>query len=60
MERYLVSYETGETLFFEGDDSQNIYVLVSGKLDILKGTKKIADITREWGMFCFHEYQSPL
>ena len=51
MEKYLVSYETGETLFFEGDDSQDIYVLVSGKLDILKGTKKIADIVKEGVVF---------
>ena len=51
MERYLVSYETGETLFFEGDDSQDIYVLVSGRIDILKGTKKIAEITREGVVF---------
>jgi len=51
MEKHLVSYETGETLFFEGDDSQDIYVLVSGKLDVLKGTQKIADIVKEGVVF---------
>jgi len=51
MEKYLVSYETGETLFFEGDDTQDIYVLVSGKLNVLKGTKKIAEIVKEGVVF---------
>ncbi len=51
MEKYVVSYETGETIFFEGDDTQDIYVLVSGKLDILKGTKKIAEIIKEGAVF---------
>jgi len=51
MEKYLVSYETGQTLFFEGDDTQDIYVLVSGKLDVLKGTKKIAEIVNEGVVF---------
>ncbi len=51
MKKYLVSFETGETLFFEGDDTQDIYVLVSGKLDILKGTKKIAEIIKEGVVF---------
>ena len=51
MVKYLVSYETGETLFFEGDDSQDIYVLASGTLDILKGTKKIAEIVKEGVVF---------
>ena len=51
LEKYFVFFETGETLFFEGDDSQDIYVLVSGKLDVLKGTKKIADIIKEGVVF---------
>ncbi len=51
MEKYLVSYETGETLFFEGDDTQDIYVLVSGKLNVLKGTKKIAEIIKTGVVF---------
>ncbi len=51
LEKYFVFFETGETLFFEGDDSQDIYVLVSGKLDVLKGTKKIADISKEGVVF---------
>ncbi|MCG6881284.1 MAG: cyclic nucleotide-binding domain-containing protein, partial [Deltaproteobacteria bacterium] len=51
MKKYLVSYQTGETLFFEGDDTQDIYVLVSGRLDILKGTKKIAEIIKEGAVF---------
>ena len=51
LEKYFVFFETGETLFFEGDDSQDIYVLVSGKLDVLKGTKKIAGIIKEGVVF---------
>lgn len=51
MDKYLVSFETGETLFFEGDDSQDIYILISGRLDVLKGTQKIAGISEPGVVF---------
>ena len=40
LSRYVTAFQTGETLFLEGDDTQDIYFLVSGKVAILKGIKK--------------------
>ncbi len=45
LSRYHVSYEAGRSLFLEGDTSQDLYILVSGQIDVLKGKKKIARIT---------------
>ena len=43
--RYLKSFQAGDVLFFEGDDSQDLYVLISGHLEIFKGDKKLSEIT---------------
>jgi len=43
--RYLKSFRKGDVLFLEGDDSQDLYILVSGHLEIFKGDKKISEIT---------------
>jgi len=43
--RYLKSFKKGDVLFLEGDDSQDLYILVSGHLEIFKGDKKISEIT---------------
>lgn len=43
--RYLKTYKAGDVLFFEGDDSQDLYVLLSGHLEIFKGDKKLSEIT---------------
>lgn len=49
--RYAVSFETGNTVVLEGDDSQDLYILVSGQLDILKGDKKIYELTEKGSVF---------
>lgn len=49
--RYEQSFQTGETLFLEGDASQDLYILASGSVDILKGTKKLAQFSGEGRMF---------
>jgi len=51
LNRYLISFEKGEEIFLEGDDSQDLFVLVSGQLDILKGNKKIVEITEKGSLF---------
>jgi PAS domain S-box-containing protein len=43
--RYLKNFKAGDVLFFEGDDSQDLYVLISGHLEVFKGDKKLSEIT---------------
>jgi PAS domain S-box-containing protein len=49
--RFLTSFEAGQTLFMEHDASQDLYILVSGELDVLKGQKKISEITEKGALF---------
>lgn len=49
--RYMTTFKEGDFLFLEGDDSQDLYVLVSGKLDILKGNMKISEIMESGSLF---------
>jgi PAS domain S-box-containing protein len=51
LEKYMITFESDQIIFLEGDDSQDLYILVSGKLDILKGNKKLADITEPGNLF---------
>lgn len=51
LNRYLTSFETGQTIMVEGDDSQDLYILVSGELEILKGSKKIWEIADRGAIF---------
>jgi PAS domain S-box-containing protein len=43
--RYLKTFKAGDVLFFEGDDSQDLYILISGHLEVFKGDKKLSEIT---------------
>jgi PAS domain S-box-containing protein len=45
MQKFTVSFASGETLFLQGDNSQDMYLLVSGQIEVFKDDKKIADIT---------------
>lgn len=45
LDKYITSFEEGRTVFLEGDDSQDLYILVSGKLDVLKGNAKIDEVS---------------
>jgi PAS domain S-box-containing protein len=51
LEGYLKTYQKGDTLFMEGDESQDLYFLVGGHLEVLKGDKKIAEITEPGALF---------
>ena len=44
MQQYAKTFAPGDTLFLEGDYSQDMYILVSGILDVYKGDKKIAEL----------------
>jgi PAS domain S-box-containing protein len=44
MQQYSKTFVSGETLFLEGDHSQDMYILVNGKLEVYKGDKKIAEL----------------
>jgi len=49
--KYRITFTSGQTLFLEGDDSQDLYILVAGQVAIFKGNKKIRDITQEGSVF---------
>jgi PAS domain S-box-containing protein len=49
--KYLISIASGQTIFLEGDDSQDLYILVAGQVEIFKGDKKIRVITEEGSVF---------
>ena len=50
-QKYLKTYQKGDALFVEGDESQDLYFLLSGHLEVLKGDKKIAEITESGALF---------
>jgi len=49
--KYLTAFRSDQILFLEGDDSQDLYILVSGQVDIFKGEKKIREITEKGDLF---------
>ena len=49
--RYRITFTSGQTIFLEGDDSQDLYILVAGQVEIFRGDKKIRDITEEGSVF---------
>lgn len=49
--KYMVSFEIGQIVFTEGDESQDLFILVSGELEILKGNKKISEINKPGELF---------
>lgn len=51
LNKYLTGFETGQIIFLEGDDSQDLFILESGQIDIFKGNKKISEITRKGEFF---------
>ena len=51
LEKYLVEFEQGKNVFLEGDDSAEIYILISGRLDVLKGNQIIAAINNPGAIF---------
>jgi PAS domain S-box-containing protein len=51
LEKYAKTFQRGEYLFFEGDETQDLYVLISGHVEILKGTQKMGEITEPGSVF---------
>ncbi len=51
LSHYLVTFGEGAAIFLEGDPSQDLYILVSGQLDVLKGKKKISEISEAGSLF---------
>lgn len=51
LRRYLTRFQAGQFLFTEADESQDLYILVSGNLDVLKGQKKITEIDEPGALF---------
>jgi len=49
--KYHTTYEKGQVVFFEGDDSEDLYFLISGQLDIFRGKTKIGEITETGAFF---------
>ena len=49
--KYHMTYESGQVVFYEGDDSQDLYFLISGQLDIYRGDTKIGEITEVGAFF---------
>ena len=49
--KYLTSFKSNQIIFLEGDDSQDLYILVSGQVAVFKGEKKIRALKNEGDMF---------
>jgi CRP/FNR family cyclic AMP-dependent transcriptional regulator len=49
--KYTKIFQSGEYLFFEGDESQGLYVLVSGHVEILIGTQKLGEMSEPGTVF---------
>jgi len=49
--RYITPFEEGKAIFLEGDDSQDLFILVSGQLNVFKGNTKIAEIIEKGSLF---------
>jgi len=49
--KYLITFSSGQTIFLEGDDSQDLYILVAGQVEIFRGAKKIRDISEKGSVF---------
>ena len=46
-----MTFEMGQTVFLEGDDSQDLYIVVDGKAGVLKGTQKLSEISEKGSIF---------
>jgi PAS domain S-box-containing protein len=44
LEKYLISFHAGDILCAEGNESKDLYLLLDGRLEIMKGQKKVAEV----------------
>jgi PAS domain S-box-containing protein len=50
-QRYECAWEPEKLLFQEGDQSQDLYILISGRLEVLKSDQKISEIVEPGSIF---------
>jgi len=51
LKKYFQEYAAGEPVFVEGDESQDLYILVSGRVTIFKGGTPLAEISEPGALF---------
>lgn len=51
LNKYLTSFKAGQIIFIEGDDTQDLFILASGEIEIIKGNNKISEITKKGEFF---------
>jgi len=51
LDKFTKTFKAGETVFLEGDSSEDLYILVSGELDVLKGKRRISSIAGAGSLF---------
>lgn len=51
LKKYIKSFKADTPIFLEGDASQDLYVLISGGVDLIKGDKKISEINEPGSLF---------
>ncbi len=51
MRKYARRFERGQALFWEGEESRELFILVSGELNVLKGDKVIAHMDQPGTIF---------
>lgn len=49
--KYRITFAPGQTIFLEGDVSQDLYILLSGQVEFFTGNKKIRDIAAAGSVF---------
>jgi PAS domain S-box-containing protein len=49
--KYLTRFKSDQIIFLEGDDSQELYILVSGQVAVFKGDIKIRELTKKGSIF---------
>ncbi len=49
--KYLHAFQAGETIFVEGDETEDLYILVDGVLDVIKGRNKIGEVSEKGSPF---------
>lgn len=54
-----VSYKKGETIFEQGDPSHSMYVLVDGKIDVIRDGKKVRELSDDtaFGIWSFFDHE---
>ncbi|MEA2083379.1 MAG: cyclic nucleotide-binding domain-containing protein [Thermodesulfobacteriota bacterium] len=49
--KYLVEFRSGDVIFLEGDETTDLYVLISGHVILIKGNMNISEISEPGSIF---------